>query len=52
MKKFEMYRKFLEWLLTLFESSMDENILQNIVDKMDFKQEDEVKIQKNVGKVN
>lgn len=36
-KKFEMYRKFLEWLLTMFESSMDQNILQNIVDKMDFK---------------
>lgn len=31
---------------------MDENILQNIVDKMDFKEEDEQKVQKNVSKVN
>lgn len=32
----QLYRTFLEQLLLMFEESMDENVLQTIIDKMDF----------------
>lgn len=44
-------RKLLEHLLVLYELSMDDNILQSIVDRMDFTTETESAIQKNVLKV-
>lgn len=35
----------------MFEGSMDENILQSIIDKIDFNEQNEANIKKNVAKV-
>lgn len=35
----------------MFEGSMDENILQSIIDKIEFNEQNEVNIKKNISKV-
>lgn len=44
-------RGWLEWLLVLYEGSADENILQLVVDKMDFAESGKDTIVKNMNKV-
>ena len=52
MRQLEFLRKCLEWMLQVFEGSMDEKILESILDKMDYNQTAPESITKNISKVN
>lgn len=51
-RKLEFYRRCLEWLLVVFEGSMDEKIFESILDRMDYNEEAAANVDKNITKVN